>query len=116
VRVAPTKSELKYGARLQPGDLESIISVETGEAGPSNYQERASSTEETAAEDHTTYPPPSIESETDDEAAEEKVKEKAEENRNWLASASVDPTVPLDEIDARAEDVYRSTFQESFGF
>jgi hypothetical protein len=67
-----------------------------------------------------TSPPPSDVPEADGdgngEAAENKAKAEAEENRNWLESASVDLTVSLDEIDLRADDVYRSTFRESFGF
>ena len=56
------------------------------------------------------------EDDPDEEAAEEKSKAEAEEKRNWLASASRGPTASLNEIETRADDVYRSTFQESFGF
>ena len=90
--------------------------METGEAGPSNYQERASSTHVSVTEDPMTYPPLSDEPEDAEEATEDKVKDEDEENRNWLASASVDRSVTLDEIDSKANHVYRSTFKESFGF
>src|ERR1700761_6264009 len=121
-RVAPNSSALRYG--LQPGDLESF-GIQTGEAGPSNYRERAFSTrvlvtENAAGNEMAVACPPPInepEADTDEEAAAaERAKAKAEETRNWLATASLDPTVSLDEIDLRADDVYRSTFQESFGF
>jgi hypothetical protein len=67
----------------------------------------------------TSLPPsnvPEADPDDDEEAAEDKVKAEAEENRSWLESASIDLTVSLDEIDVRADNVYRSTFQESFGF
>lgn len=63
-----------------------------------------------------TYPPSSNEPVADEEAAENKGKDEDEENRIWPAYASDDLTVPLDEIDMRAYDVYRFTFKESFGF
>src|ERR1700761_653352 len=83
-RVAPTSSELRYG--LQLGDLDSLdIDIEMGEAGPSNYQERASSTQVSVPEDPMTYPPPIHEPDADaeEETAEDKAKKaEDEENRN----------------------------------
>src|ERR1700761_9478953 len=112
-RASPNSSALRYG--LQPGDLESI-DIEIGEAGPSNYQERASSRRVSVTEDAvaiamaiTSLPPsnvPEADPDDDEEAAEDKVKAEAEKNCSWLESASIDLTVSLDEIDVRADNVY----------